>query len=141
MSAPLVRTSTLTALLLAVAVAPPEAAAQRAASIYVPSVRALGLAEVCRTRALIRDPVLDRISRVLSSSRSPGRDDGGERDAGAAEAELRALESEARRAAELAPADVGAAYRLAAVLGARTELAGGKDQLALAEELYPQALR
>jgi hypothetical protein len=100
-------------------------------SIRIPPVESVGLGDLCGTGSGLPDAVLDRVSRILATRdrSSP------------AQAELLALEAEARRVSEEAPDDAAAAFRLAAVLGARTDLAEGKGQIRLADQLYRQTER
>lgn len=109
--------------------APVEAHALQNGPIHVPSVRSPMAA--CLRQPGTSDPLLDRVSRILSSSPPPP---------GSA-SELQALEAEARSRFASAPDDPEAAYRLTAVLGARTDLAEGREQLRLADELHREALR
>lgn len=123
---PLLANALLASALLAT---PVEAQVPRNGAIHVPSVRSPVAA--CARQAGTSDPVLDRVSLILSSSPPPPGSD----------SELRALEAEARRRVRSAPDDPDAAYRLTAVLGARTDLAEGREQLRLADELHREALR
>lgn len=123
----------LVVMLLATALpaTPLEAHARQDGRIYVPSVRSLEPLEACSRESGASDSTLDRVSGILSSTRPlPGAD-----------SELRSLEAEARRRLESAPDDPAAAYRLTAVLGARTDLAEGREQLRLADDLQREARR
>ena len=85
-----------------------------------------GLARVCRPGELVPDPVVARVSAILSAG-DPGPDTDGVLDA---------LETDARRSLGTAPGDAEARYRLVVILGARTDRADGRAQLGLAEELH-----
>lgn len=108
----------------------PELGAQPAPPVRAAPVEPLSLSGVCGNRALVADPVVDRVSTLLSAAAHPED----------ADTLLRELEAQVRRSLASAPSSADVRYRLAAVLGARTDLAEGRGQLRLAEELH-QAVR
>lgn len=102
---------------------------QLSRSIRPPPVRRLGLAERCGTDLFPRDPLVARVSETLSFPSA------------AAFSALDGLEAQARAAVADSPGDVEAQYALAVVMGARTDLAEGRDRLSLADALLRQVER
>lgn len=89
-----------------------------------------GLGAACEVREPARDPVLAEVSAALAL---PDRDE--------ARRALSALEPGVREEAAASPGDLPAQYRLAAVLGARAEVEGGRTRVSVAGELATQVAR